>query len=218
MKIIALTVSFLTCFFSIGQKSYYFSEPQPQGKPPVTGFQERYFGRYTSANSSLSYEIDSEGIAIISTQISSLDRKTIRESSKYDVRNNYIFGIVEGDSIPCILEDNRYYFGVRSRDVLISKESLHRLIEISSGLYVLNYWESGLYTPALLKLEKDRIEIYEFNYDLETTVFDAIADAQTIPGTNNTLVLLRPTAEEFEALRKQGIFGTAVVYKKENAQ
>src|SRR5690606_18174277 len=97
-------------------------------------------GLYKNANSLLSYEINEEGIFIVSVNINSISRQTIRESSNYTIRNNHIFGVLGNeDSIRCILEGENYYFGVKNRVQIIGGSAKNKLIEIGTGQYVLNY-------------------------------------------------------------------------------
>ncbi len=218
MKIIALFTCVLTGFFSIGQKSYYFSEPLPLGGQSVQQVDSRYFGRYYLPGGGRSYEVSADGIAVVSTIITSIDRKTIRESSKYDVRNDYIFGVVKNDSVPCVLQDDRYYFGVRNRELLAGLGAPHTLKPLGNGEYLLNFAENDVYTPAILKFSADRLEIGEFSYDLETSIFDTVQNKRTVPDKVYDLVILSPSQEEFETLRKAGIFDEVVTLKKETDQ
>ncbi|OFZ66835.1 MAG: hypothetical protein A3D92_02580 [Bacteroidetes bacterium RIFCSPHIGHO2_02_FULL_44_7] len=215
MKIFALSLCFFCNFISIGQKSYYFSDPLPSRPNGVQQIDERCYGRYVSSNNDLVYEVGTEGIRIVSTNISFIDRATIRESSKYDVRNNFIFGVVDGDSLPCVLKDDRYYFGVRNRDMLIGAGMPNILVKISSSEYVVNYFENELYTPAIFKFTSGQLEVRSFDYDIDTEIFDGVNLKRTIPREDPNVVVLSPSEEEFEALREAGILEISTIYKKE---
>ena len=123
MKIIGLIASLILTFFSIGQKSYYFSEPLPSNQKAQSVVNEKWHGKYAVNNSKNILEINSDGIFMVSTTISSISREEIRESTTFDVRNNYIFGVLLNDSIPCVLEDERYFFGIRNKDVIVGAGS-----------------------------------------------------------------------------------------------
>lgn len=215
MKIFALSVCIFCSFFSIGQKSYYFSDPLPSRPNGIQQIEERYHGRYASSNNDLIYEVSADGIRIVSTNIASIDRATIRESSKYDVRNNFIFGVVEGDSLPCVLQDDRYYFGVRNRDLLIGAGMQNVLVKMVSGEYMVNYFENGLYTPAIFKFTSGQLEVRSFDYEIDTEIFDGVDLKRTVPREDLNVVVLSPSQEEFEALRAAGILESLTVYKKE---
>jgi len=214
MKIIGLLTSLFLTFFSIGQKSYYFSDPLPSSEDKVTNVDSKYFGLYKSDEAARSYQISEEGIFIISTSISSVSREMIRESSTYRVHNNYIFGVVKDDSLPCVLEGERYYFGIQNKDVLVSTSSKSQLAKISAGRYILNHAEDGLFTPSLLYFEGNKLILEEFNYDFETTVFDKIQNQKVTPSEHFDIVILSPTKDEFNALMGNSIFSESFTFKK----
>ena len=214
MKIFGVLASLLITGFVIGQKSYYFSLPLHESGSKVITIDEKWQGIYRSKTEARSYEVTPEGIYVISTTISSIGRDAIRESSQYDVRNKMIFGVIEGDSLPCVLKDDRYYFGVKNKDVLVGGGSSNRLIKLTPSKYILNYFENGLYTPALITIEKNELIISDFDYDFETTVFDGIQKREVINGEHHDLVILTPTKEEFEALLKKQLFGDGYRFKK----
>ena len=214
MKIIGLLTSVLLTFFSIGQKSYYFSDPLPSIDNKVSNVDSKYFGVYESGTVARSYEINEEGIFIISTNISSIDRATIRESSKYDVRNNYLFGVIEDDSIPCVLQDDHYYFGIQNKEELVGPLSKNELTKLNLDNYVLNYFEDGLFTPVILKFEGNNLLLKEFDYDLETSVFDHIENQRSIEGQYHDLVILSPNKTESDALIESSVFAFRMSLKK----
>jgi hypothetical protein len=217
MKIIGLIASLILTFFSIGQKSYYFSEPFPNNQSSQTAVNEKWHGRYAVNNGKNIYEVNSEGIFMVSTTISSISREEIRESTKYDVRDNYIFGVVSNDSLPCVLEDERYFFGIRNKDVIVGKGSKNELR--SSGRvaneFILSTYENGYYIPSIIRFESKSISTTQLDYDYETTVFDFIADKKSVQGQNIELIVLKPDAVEFDSILKDStIFSIIQEFKK----
>lgn len=202
MKIFGLIASLLFTFFSIGQKSYYFSEPYPNNEKSQNIVDKKWHGKYTVGRGNHSYEVNEEGIFMVSTTISSISREEIRESSKYDIRDNYIFGVVENDSLPCILENDRYFFGIRNKDVIIgvgSKNILKPSGRVANE-FILNTYENGYYMPSIIRFESKKLAVSQLDYDYETTVFDFILDKKSIQDQNIELVILKPTSEEFDQL------------------
>lgn len=215
MKIIPLVLSLFCVFFSIGQKSYYFSNALPPDGSALNQIDGRYFGSYTDDNGTMVYVIDENGIRAVSTKISSISRKTLRESSQYEVRNGHIFGVVAGDSLPCVLEGDNYFFGVRNRDVLAGEGSSNSLKSIGKGQYVLNYYEKGEYLPVLFKFSTNGLEILNFDYELETSLFDFIAQRKERVEQGIVQISLQPTQAEFDQLMESGIFARAQLFRKE---
>ena len=215
MKIIPLVVTLLSAFFSIGQKSYSFSNPLPPEGDLLHQIDSRFFGNYSNQDGTMVYVIDESGIHTVFTNVSSISRKTIRESSQYEVRNGFIFGVIAGDSISCVREGDHYFFGVRNRDVLIGLGSSNTLKSISKSQYLLNYYDNGEYLPVLLKFSSNGLEILGFDYELETTLFDFIIMRQNRREDGMELITLQPNQTEFDQLMEAGIFGEAQLYKKE---
>ena len=212
MKIIGVIASVLITSFSIGQKSYYFSDPVPSEELIVQNVDAKYFGLYTTTTGR-AYEFSEVGIHAISTSVSSMSRETIRESSKYSVRNGFIHGVVLNDSIPCVLEGENYFFGVKNRDLLVGVGSSNVLTK-SGGSYYINVKDEGVFFPMKLDFAKKSLQIKYFDYDFETTIFDGISEKKSIPSEYNEMIILQPTKEEFSAISSEEIFPSGVELKK----
>lgn len=200
MKIFHLIALLFLVSHLRAQSSYYFSEVLPSAANKVLQVDEKWFGNYTKEGSSYSYEVSAEGITVISVQISSVSKEFIRESPTYDVRNNHIFGVVANDSLPCILEKGRYYFGLRNREVVIGPTSLHVLTKIDNTHYMINYSENGNYLPTMLEFSAGGLTIREFEYDPVSSTFPFISEQSKLKIANQQLTILSPTLQEFQEL------------------
>ena len=78
MKIIGLIASLILTFFSIGQKSYYFSEALPSNKKAQSVVDKKWHGKYAVNNGKNILEVNSDGVFMVSTTISSISREEIR--------------------------------------------------------------------------------------------------------------------------------------------
>ncbi|MFT6502076.1 MAG: hypothetical protein ACJASQ_002201 [Crocinitomicaceae bacterium] len=215
MKIYCLIASVILSFSTFSQKSYYFSDPLPSATSNIASVDKKFYGTYKSKTGTISYQFDAEGVSIISTSISSISRETIRESSVYDVRGKYIFGVLKNDSLPCVLEDEYYYFGIRNTDVFIGGGSQNVLTKSeTSNVYFLNIFENGNYVPIQLEFKGGKLTMNYFEYDLESTKFDFVAEQKTIDTQYQKLVVLSPTEEEFETLRTLSVFDLPRVFKR----
>lgn len=214
MKIISVITILFSTFFSIGQKSYYFSDPLPDLSSKVFAVDKKHYGKYHSDVIARSYEVNELGIAIISTTISSIDRTTIREMAQYDVRNGYIFGVVEDDSLPCVLEGELYYFGINHKEQLTGIDSKNVLTKLNGDEYILNYFDNGVYTPVLLQFNHKILTIKQFDYDLETTIFDFIVNKKSIQGEYHEMIVLSPSKEEYNSLLLESLFTLRGTFKK----
>jgi hypothetical protein len=199
----------------IGQKSYYFSEPLPSVSQKTQTIAQLWHGTYSTPSVGRKYMVNDEGIYIISTTISFISRETLRESSKYEVRNDYLFGVKENDSIPCFLDDDKYYFGIRNLDLIFGEGSQNVLTRITDSEYILNVYENGFFIPSLIKFEHGKMNISFFDYETDTSVFDFIEAKDIKPSEYNELIVLTPNKSEFDQLNKLGIFKSSEVFKLE---
>jgi hypothetical protein len=211
-NIIFLITSFF-CFFSlVGQiNSFEFKSVLPPGGTLVNQVDQNYFGRYAAEDDWLRYRIDATGIYIETITHLSISRETIRETSTYDVRNGYIFGVIEGDSLRCILQDGKYYFGIINETQIAGSGSHNRLTRQRSGEYILNFFEDQTYTPSRLKFTGQQLEIAHFDYEDGTSVFDEIRQREI---TDNKIIL-DPTLQDWQAVQHT-VFMAPVILKKMN--
>jgi hypothetical protein len=214
MKIFGLIASLLITFFSIGQKSYYFSKPLPSLRNEVRSVDPKLFGTYSSNTIPRSYEFNQNGVYILSTAINSITREVVRESSKYDVRDGFIFGVMENDSLPCVLENERFYFGMLNKEVLVGESSKTVLTRVGKNEYIINFYENGNYTPGVLKFQGSKLILKDFAYEFETDVFNHIANQKSIDTEFHEMIILTPTFEEYELLLKNGIYSSSGSFKK----
>jgi len=208
MKIFGLIATLILSFSSFGQKSYYFSEPVFSTTGKMNSIPEKLHGNYKGDKPGWSIEINEKGIYAVSTTVSSISNETLRESSKYKVKDDFLFGVLENDSVPCVFENDRYYFGIRNKDLLIGTGSLNVLTkDKTDNTYYLNVSENGYYTPMKLVFSRKMLEIFYFDYDYETSIFDSVKNQKTIKTKFHDLVILSPTNDETNDLIFKNVFG-----------
>lgn len=215
MKIISiLTVLFLSNFL-IGQKSYYFADVVAPDGQEVNTVHPKYFATYTSEGG-LVYEVNANGIFIISTNISSISREVIRESSQYQVKGDYLFGVVENDSVPCALQGEYYYFGVRNKTAVTGSSSINVLVRSrdKNSVYYINRPSQDAFVPTKLTFSQNTLVVELFDYELDTELFNFIEEQSSLAGEFNELIILSPTASEFDELERQNIFAVKTTFTK----
>ena len=205
MKIVSLVVAVFAIFFVGAQNSYYFAEPLPSASNKVGNVSSRHFGAYSVNDGTITYQFDENGLALISTTVAGISRETVRESSKYNVRNGYIFGVEIGDSVPCVLSGEKYYFGVRNHDVFVGEGSKHILTKTrSSSVYVLNLFDDGKYVPQILEFNGDQLKISHFDYEgEEADEFSFIESQEAVVSGGLNLIVLKPNEDDFNQIRSQ---------------
>ncbi len=216
MKIISLFASIFFSLLAIGQKSYYFSEPLPSSSASVMSIDKKWYGKYKEEGASRTIIIDEDGIYVESTNISSVSRELIRESSTYDVRDGYIFGVVKGDSLPCVLEGERYYFGIKNVEKICGEGTANVLTKSpsESNVYYINSLENGYYLPIKLSFERNALTVAYFDYDINGAEFAFIEKQKSIQTEFHELVVLTPTVEEINKLLLTSVFSNPKAHKK----
>lgn len=214
MKLFTITALLFTSFFGTSQVSYDFSEAVPPKENSVSMVSNSLFGMYESNNKETFYEFNENGVWIISTLFSSISRETIRESSKYTVRNGYIFGVVEGDSLPCEIEGERYYFGMRNKEQIVGGNSKNVLKKIDQSTYTINFYENGGYTPSLFSFSGKSLSVQHFDYETGTVLFESIEEKKNKMVESMNYITLSPTEKEFSKIGITSILGEKIVYSK----
>lgn len=219
MKKYLLLASFFLAFIGTGQKSFYFAGPYPGEMNKLSGIEKRLHGNYHSADYNRTYQINEEGIFVLSVQLSRISRETIRETSTYEVRNGYIFGVMKNDSLPCVLEGEYYFFGVRNKEQLYSTKGSDGRAFLNKSkkkvdTYYLNMEENGRFIPIEFKFDKHGLHISSFDYESDTDEFDFITEKETIPAEYHELIVLKPNKDEWEKLQQMPLFPSGHLYKK----
>lgn len=191
-------------------KSYAFQTMMPPQSQQVEVVDSTFFGTYTN-ESGFTYVFNQDGIFSKSTLLLYISEKMVRDSSKYEVRNNYLFGVIENDSVWCELKDGFYYYGLKELILIHGKGTTTRLLKEGNNYY-LNYLEDQMYIPTRFSFNGKQIKVSQFDYAFETTAFDGIKRFSKQEQTDVTLYLLNPTKSEWEALNTSEIFSENEVF------
>lgn len=214
MKKVLLVFTLFLHFFSFSQKTVQFSDPLPFGSSSQLTTDKIHFGKYKSSDSQVTYVIDEKGISIVTLAIASVSREQVRESSKLQVRGNYILGIKANDSLPCTLEGEYYYYGVESKLMIAGEGSMNTFIKINSNKYVINFHEGAYFEPSILTFAGGKMTIVhsELNYQ---PLFQSILQVNTITRYGSEVAILAPTFEQWERLESSLFTGKKLIYTKE---
>jgi hypothetical protein len=199
---------------SYGQYSYDFAIPLPPEGIKSTTVSKQYFGIYSSDAIDIDYEFSTAGIFANSTIYSSISREAIRESSKYRVEDNFLFGVKENDSIPCILDGEFYYFGIKYREQIVGGDSKNIFSKISETAYILNFEDKGHFTPSLFEFNKKELCIRHFTYEESADTFKEILLRTEKPSSDFNSITLNPTNTEWDAISFDSILGEKSLFKR----
>jgi hypothetical protein len=212
MKKVVLFFFLLIISSTFGQVSYDFAEPLPPSALIAKTTLANHFGTYQLDSSDRLIIICEAGIFAQNNIVTSISRSTIRESTKYQIKDGMIYGVHPTEAYPCFLEGEDYYFGVPNSDLIIGEGCENKLVKISNNAYVLNFFENGTYTPCLIKIINDELRIQYFDYDSDTEAFKnlPVARATTNMGMKN--ITLKPDVDQFIEVNFSQMFGKENIY------
>jgi hypothetical protein len=214
MKKIVIICLFALPFFGGAQTSYEFSAPLPPGGKPLFAPFADHYGEYKSDRSDIVFELSENGVFTVSTMINSVSCDSVKVSSNYEMKGNYLFGIEGIDSIGVVLQDNRYYFGLRHREEVVGPNSKNVLIRVSNSSYLLNFFENDAYQPCLFSIVAGDLCIQYFDYETGTEVFATVPKTKQIEDKKMKVVTLSPQREDFTEINFMEMFGSERKYKK----
>ncbi len=214
MKKVHLLVSIFSVCFAFGQKTVQFSDPLPPNSSSITTVDKAFFGQYKEPKSGTTYVIDPSGISIVSVVVASITREQLRESSQLQVRGDYLFGIAKNDSLPCVLEGERYYYGLPQKLLIVGEGSLNTLNKISANSYIINFHEGAYFEPSTLTFNPKSMTISHSELK-DQEGFSSILKVNTITRYGSEVLILAPTFEQWERLQKLIFTGDKITYVKE---
>lgn len=214
MKIFSILFILLVSFQANSQFSYDFSIPLPPGSTPVKSVAKPYFGTFSSDQIDIDYEFNDQGIWAIATIYNSISRETIRESSKYKVKDDFLFGVTEEDSIPCVLQGEYYHFAVRHKELIVGENSKNVLTKLSETRYLINFENEGNFTPSLIEFTGKTMNIRHFNYEEDAQVFNSIVNRTEKITQQMVYIVLEPTVDEWKALPLTEILGETILFER----
>ncbi|TNE53813.1 MAG: hypothetical protein EP338_09800 [Bacteroidetes bacterium] len=212
-----LVYLFTCCVFLLqAQISYEFRAPLPPGGEEVKTVSASLLGSYRNPETGTSMEFTEAGIAMVVVIHSYITKEQVRESSQYEVRNNYLFGVVEGDSVPCILEDEKYYFGIRQHKFLNVGKGNAVLMKLDRSTYLLNFKDGEAYTPSLLSFKNKQMSLSHFDYDSDTKMFEGVVMREIKKGIDFDTHILDPSQKEWKKLSGESLYDKARIFQKQD--
>ena len=153
--------------------STYFRHTDFNYHPKVNGVDQKFYGTYSllsnkhnqvriSAGDQI--KIDQSGIYIEKNKLQSIKRETVRENSKYTVKNNYLHGIIANDSIPVFIENETYYFLIPRKFYLHNYSESTVLRKINTDTYLIfNSEENDYFSVTKINFKNNELILSELN-------------------------------------------------------
>ncbi len=159
--------------------SIYFKSEKIAGAKKLANIDPLYFGKFELEESKENalrnaagdvLIVDNSGVYLEKNKLLSISRTEVRENSKYIVKDGYLFGIIENDSLPVALENDAYYFLIPAKTYLYAtddkKSSLHNGLQ--KGEYiVLTKEENSYYSALYIEFSGSTIALKELELNAE---------------------------------------------------
>ncbi len=210
-------VLFFACLNAFAQEkkeevySVYFTEYSLKNLKTVSAVSSSYYKKYQPEaseenkmrNAAGEYMVvDASGIYLLKNKLLFITREQVREDGKYQVRNGYLFGVVENDSVPTALEGENYYFLIPSKTYLYNmKAGPSTLFEgLSQGEYLLvTPEENEYYSVIYFRFTNGKMEVKELIFNTDVCNVETVEEKETIKGDFNTYILT-PSLEEWKTI------------------
>ena len=189
--------------------SVYFEKEHPLSEKVKNP--EQFYGTYRSEENVLSiWEINEKGIIISEFIPLKIPKESVRERSKYTVRNGYIFGVVENDSLEYIDQGEHYLVGVPNEQLQAdwkNKETENEVYSNGQNSLYLHYKEGDFFSVVKLTFNGNTISFQEFEYEEET-----IKDLKKLKKTEETklnslaTLLINPKSKEWQEFNFEKYF------------
>ncbi|MEO9532307.1 MAG: hypothetical protein ABJG68_08750 [Crocinitomicaceae bacterium] len=150
--------------------SYYFHKSSLFALNSVPKVAPQLYGKYELSNRPENelrraagefLHVDETGLYFKKNRLLNISRTEVRENSKYRVKDNYIYGVVEGDSLPVALDGEDYYFLVPTKTYLYeSRGGANRLMQLTKTRYALFSFEDvGHYSVIVADFVNGTIDL-----------------------------------------------------------
>lgn len=146
--------------------------------------------------------VDETGIYIEKNKLLFVTREEVRENSKIDVRNGYLFGVSETDSVPTALDGENYYFLVPAKTYLCElRSSSHKLFAgLNSGEFLLmTLEENNHYTAMYLKFQAGSLALMEPAFNTEKCSCRQVKEHE-VTKEDFEIYTMSPTFKEWQIL------------------
>lgn len=191
--------------------SYLFAKYVAPNGIEVDNVSASYYGEYNFDDYNI--VINEKGIFSKNTLYLSIAVKTVKNNPKYSVKGDYLFGVKKDDSIYCVLDGDYYYYGLREEIQLIGDSTDNKLID-DGDCYYINFYEDGKWMPSRLEFKSGKLLISQFDYPLNTDIFDHIELRKEEEKEGLNEITLWPSSEEWKKIDISIIFPESREYIK----
>ena len=208
--------------------SYYFNDLSFQPLEVVSKFDSDKFGKFELKERPGNEArvaagdwmiIDETGIYLQKNKLMSMPKAEVRENSAYNVRNGWMHGVLENDSVPCALEEDIYYFLIPYKTYLYKMSTPpNELVKINKSSYaIFSYEDVGAYSITVVQFTASGLEMkeVEMTMDGDRSIENIEKKEELVDDSNElTTYILDPTKQEWNAIIFKNCLVTYDSYSK----
>ena len=146
--------------------------------------------------------VNEKGILLEKNKLLSISKTEVRENGKYLIRDGYLHGIIEGDSLPAFLDDDRYFFLMPSETYLFDPLSGQKMFEGGKKDEFLIFSEEDKDSYSLIavwfknnNIQLRELDAMETKFDFTSLEHERISDDDA-PET----LILKPSEADWEKI------------------
>lgn len=212
MRLLILLFLFPLGLMAQDQYSLYFQNDKVEGMEWVKGIPEKYFGEFklkeTESNGMRvaagdALKVDEAGIYIEKNRLLNISREEVRENSQYLVRDGWLFGVLEDDSLQVALSEELYYFLMPVKTYLFEVGSKNSKCYQSKkmGEYLVVSREEGQYVTTVFQFNGGSVDLKELNYDCSAFDLRKATTSKTISTEEGfTVYIIDPNEAEWSQI------------------
>jgi hypothetical protein len=193
--------------------SYYFHQNSFRVLNDVKQFDQEKYGRYelkeTPKNSARVAAgdwmvIDETGMYLEKNKLMTITKEEVRENSQYNVRNGWLHGVMDNDSLPCKLEEDVYYFLIPYKTYLYDPLAPpSKLVKVSRSSYaIFSFEDIGSYSIVQVDFTAGGFDMNEVELTRSgIQSIDNIETKEELADTGDGLktFILNPSKQEWNA-------------------
>jgi hypothetical protein len=156
--------------------------------------------------------VSEKGIVLEKNRLLSISKEEVREKGQYLIRDGYLHGIIEGDSLPAFQQDERYCFLMPSTGFFFDPTGDDKLYPGAKKdeFLLFSPVENGGYSAIAIWFKQGDIQLREIDTEKSKTNFEMLAhERKEVNGSIE--LILKPTEKDWEKL--MGDFSTYDTYE-----
>ena len=142
-----------------------FLNGQPEHKESLKKIKKSWIGKYGDTTKLAWLEINQRGIFKITAVMMQMEQSKVEKNEKYEVRNEFIFGVKKNDSLPAVLENGIYHFAYPYKNEVYSFNGEYDLKQMDESMFLLSTKDMTVSTYQLSQFyfAENSVEYYSFD-------------------------------------------------------